>query len=239
MQVHITKRSANAKTGRMPVTTTESSSCPTTGPHINGNCYAKSGFHLRNHWNKVSSQERGGSWSELCEYVSTLKPRQIWRHNQAGDLGYTTDEQGRELIRLDLLKSLVDANKSSQAKGYTYTHHKLDYIHNLEAVKYANNNGFTVNASCETLEQVDDAMSKGIPAVCIVDSNTKAKSVKTPEGRIAVVCPAQQQEHITCDTCRLCSMPKRSMAVAFLAHGNRAKKLNATLSTLVHNKEVA
>ena len=232
MFVHITKKSSNAKTGKMPVTTTESSSCPSTCPHIDGNCYAKSGFHLRQHWSKVSSHERGGTWDELCSFVSNLKPDTIWRHNQAGDLGYTTDEQGRELIRLDLLKSLVDANKSSQAKGYTYTHHKLDYIHNLEAVKYANNNGFTVNASCETLEQVDDAMSKGIPAVCIVDSNTKAKSIKTPQGRVAVVCPAQQQDNITCSTCQLCSMPKRSMAVAFLAHGNRAKKLNQTLEAI-------
>ena len=239
MFVHITKKSSNSKVGRIPVTTTESSSCPTTCPHITGNCYAKSGFHLAQHWKKVSSKERGGTWDDLCNYISKLKPDTFWRHNQAGDLGYTTDEQGRELIRLDLLKSLVDANKASQAKGYTYTHHKLDYLHNLEAVKYANNNGFTVNASCETLEQVDDAMSKGIPAVCIVDSNTKTKSVKTPQGRVAVVCPAQQQDNITCDTCRLCSMPKRSMAVAFLAHGNRKNSLNSNLSTIAQNKEVA
>ena len=124
-QVHITKRSSNAKTGRMPVTTTEQSSCPTTCPHINGNCYAKSGFHLKLHWDRVSSHERGGSWSDLCDYVSSLKPRQIWRHNQAGDLFFNKDEAGRELIRLDLLKSLVDANKTSKARGYTYTHHKF------------------------------------------------------------------------------------------------------------------
>ena len=128
----------------MPVTTTEQSSCPTTCPHINGNCYAKSGFHLAQHWKKVSSHERGGSWSDLCEYIRTLKPRQLWRHNQAGDLPYGKfDDQ--ELITLPLLKDLVDANKSSGAKGYTYTHHVLN-THNSEAIKYANRNGFTVNA---------------------------------------------------------------------------------------------
>ena len=232
MFVHITKKSSNAKTGRMPVTTTESSSCPTTCPHITGNCYAKSGFHLAQHWKKVTSHERGGSWSDLCDYVSSLKPRQIWRHNQAGDLGYSTDQQGRELIRLDLLKSLVDANKSSKARGYTYTHHKLDYIHNLEAVKYANNNGFTVNASCETMSQVDDAISQGIPAVVVVD-NSKDVPTHTPNNNKIVVCPAQTSD-TNCVDCGLCAQAKRKCAVAFLAHGNRAKKLNQTLEAITN-----
>ena len=231
MFVHITKKSSNAKTGRMPVTTTESSSCPTTCPHITGNCYAKSGFHLAQHWKKVTSQERGGSWSELCDYVSSLEPRQIWRHNQAGDLGYTTDQQGRELIRLDLLKSLVDANKTSKARGYTYTHHKLDYRHNLEAVKYANRNGFTVNASCETMSQADEAIAQGVPAVVVVD-NSKQVPTHTPAGTRVVVCPAQTRD-TSCAECGLCAQQGRKCAVAFLAHGNQANKVNAKLSTLV------
>ena len=230
MTVHINKKSSNAKTGRMPVTTTESSSCPTTCPHITGNCYAKSGFHLAQHWKKVSSQERGGSWSELCDYVSSLKPRQIWRHNQAGDLGYTTDQQGRELIRLDLLKSLVDANKSSRARGYTYTHHKLDYIHNLEAVKYANNNGFTVNASCETMSQCDDAIAKGIPAVCVVD-NSQPVPARTPAGTRVLVCPAQTSD-TNCKDCGICQQSNRKCVVAFLSHGNRSNKVNESLEVL-------
>ena len=237
MFVHITKKSSNSKTGRMPVTTTEQSSCPSTCPHIDGNCYAKSGFHLRQHWNKVTSHERGGTWDELCDYVSSLKPRQIWRHNQAGDLGWVADAQGRELIRLDLLKSLVDANKASKARGYTYTHHRLEYLHNLEAVKYANNNGFTVNASCETLAQVDEAIAEGVPAVVVVD-NSKDVPTHTPDNNKVVICPAQTSD-TNCVDCGLCAQSKRTCAVAFLAHGNRAKKLNAKLSTLVHNKEVA
>ena len=227
MFVHITKRSANAKTGRMPVTTTESSSCPTTCPHITGNCYAKSGFHLAQHWKKVTSHERGGSWSDLCDYVSSLKPRQIWRHNQAGDLGYTTDQQGRELIRLDLLKSLVDANKSSKARGYTYTHHKLDYLHNLEAVKYANRNGFTVNSSCESMQQADAAIAQGVPAVCVVD-NSQPVPARTPAGHRVVVCPAQIRD-TNCKDCGLCQQSKRTCVVAFLAHGNQSKKVNQSL----------
>ena len=185
----------------------------------------------------MSSKERGGSWSDLCDYVSSLKPRQIWRHNQAGDLGYTKDANNRELIRLDLLKSLVDANKSSKARGYTYTHHRLEYLHNLEAVKYANANGFTVNASCESMQQVDEVIADGVPAVVVVD-NSKDVPTQTPDGHKVVVCPAQTRD-TNCVDCGLCAQAKRTCVVAFLAHGNRAKKLNATLSTIVQNKEVA
>ncbi|MAW45704.1 MAG: hypothetical protein CMH05_02330, partial [Marinovum sp.] len=169
MLVHITKKSSNAKTGKMPVTTTEESSCPSTCTHLqSGGCYAKSG-PVSWHWNKVSQGLRGGTWDELTSYVSNLKAGQLWRHNQAGDF-FSTEQGDKEYIRLDLLKSLVDANKSSGAKGYTYTHHEL-HTHNLEAVKYCNNNGFTVNASCESMTQADSAMAQGVPAVCVVDNS--------------------------------------------------------------------
>ena len=67
-----------------------------------------------------------------------LKPNQIWRHNQAGDMPHFEGH-----IRLDLLKDLVQAN--SGRRGYTYTHHKL-ITHNVEAIKYSNKQGFTINS---------------------------------------------------------------------------------------------
>ena len=231
MLVHITKKSSNAKTGRMPVTTTEEASCPSTCPHLqSGGCYAKSG-PVSWHWKKVSHGLRGGTWSDLTDFVSKLERGQLWRHNQAGDLGYTKDVNGRELIRLDLLKSLVDANKSSGAKGYTYTHHRLEYLHNLEAVKYSNRNGFTINASCESMQQADECVAEGVPAVVVVD-NSKDVATHTPDGHRVVVCPAQTRD-TNCNDCGLCQQSKRTCVVAFLSHGNKSKKVNESL------KEVA
>jgi hypothetical protein len=163
----------------------------------------------------------------LTDFVSKLERGQLWRHNQAGDLGYTKDANNRELIRLDLLKSLVDANNASGAKGYTYTHHKLDYLHNLEAVKYANRNGFTVNSSCESMQQADVAVAQGIPAVVVVD-NSKDTPTHTPDGHRVVVCPAQTRD-TNCKDCGLCAQSKRTCVVAFLAHGNKSKKVNQSL----------
>ena len=225
--VHITKRSANVKVGKIPVTTSSQATCPTTCPMYQG-CYAKTGFHLKMHWDKVTSGERGGSWTDLCNYIRSLKPNQLWRHNQAGDLPY--DKFGDdELITLPLLKDLVDANKSSNAKGYTYTHHKLN-THNKEAIKYANKNGFTVNASCESLAQADDAIAQGLPAVCVVNSDQSKCPTHTPAGHKVTICPAQLHEKVTCSNCKLCSYNNRSQVVAFLAHGNGKKKVDQFLT---------
>ena len=186
----------------------------------------------------MSNGQRGGSWSDLTNFVSGLAAGTMYRHNQSGDFFYDTDDQGRELINLAMLKQLVDANKASGAKGYTYSHHKLN-THNKEALKYANTNGFTVNASCETMSQADDVISAGVPAVCVVD-NSQPVPARTPAGHKVVVCPAQTSD-TDCKSCGLCAknLDRRSCVVAFLSHGNGAKKVNRKLSTLVHNSKEA
>ena len=225
VNVHISRKSSNSKVGKIPVTTSEAGTCPTTCPMWDG-CYAKTGPQSW-HWNKVTKGERGGSWDDLAKFVSQLNAGQLWRHNVSGDLPYVTAPDGQELINLALLKQLVDANKSSGAKGYTYTHHEL-HSHNVEAIKYANRNGFTVNASCETLAQADQARSLGIPAVCVVD-NSVATPTHSPAGTRVVVCPAQTRE-TNCKDCGLCQQQGRTCIVAFLAHGSRAKRVNESCS---------
>ena len=152
-------------------------------------------------------------------------------------------------MRLDLLKSLVDANKSSGASGYTYTHNVLN-THNVEAIKYATNNGFTINASTESLKDVDAAMNKGLNAVTVIPSDDgslvpfcsledhkvyyrQVKQIKTPEGRRVVVCPAQKCVPTKCENCKLCSKDRGSnYVIAFVAHGNGKKAVNKTLSNI-------
>ena len=224
VKVHITKLSSNAKTGKMPVTTSEESTCPTTCPFYGGGCYAKSGFHLRTHWQKVSKGERGTDWQGLTDFVISLKPKQVWRHNQAGDMPHVNGH-----MDLRHLFDLVQANQASGARGYTYTHHLLN-THNKEAIKYANKNGFTINASCESLEQCDEAIDNGIPAVCVVNSDQSQCPETTPAGRKVTICPAQLHDNVTCANCQLCSYAKRSNVVAFLAHGNGKKKVDALLT---------
>ena len=223
MRVHITKKSSNKKTGPMPVTTSERSSCPSDCPFKGDACYAESGFHLKMHWDKVSSGERGTDWNGLCNYIQSLPNNQIWRHNQAGDMPHVLG-----MLNDKLIDQLVTANTGK--RGYTYTHHKLSPL-NVEVLKRANDNGFTINASCESLDQVDAAIDKGLPAVLVVP-NDKEPPKTTPKGRRVMVCPAQTQENMSCAQCKLCSVANRHCAVAFLTHGNKAKKANEALSNL-------
>jgi len=223
IRVHITKKSSNVKTGSIPVTTTERKSCPATCPFNDGSCYGMSGFHLRMHWEKVSKGERGTDWQGLCDFVESLPTQQVWRHNQAGDLPHNEGFINRELIN-----QLVDSNTGK--RGYTYTHHS-NCAHNISILKYSNKRGFTINKSCETLEQVDNIMSIGLPAVVVIPSDQEPPKT-TPQGRPIKVCPAQTQQGMTCKDCKLCSVSNRRCAVAFLTHGTQAKKANKTLVSL-------
>ena len=83
MKVHLTLKSANAKVGPIPVSTSEPSSCPDSCPLKAGGCYAKGG-PLALHWRNVPN--RGMEWNDFCQSIAKLPEGQIWRHNQAGDL---------------------------------------------------------------------------------------------------------------------------------------------------------
>lgn len=219
MRVHITARSSNAKTGPIPVTTSEQSSCAPTCPFIGKGCYAKSG-PLALHWRKVSAGERGTDWQGLCDFVQSLPERQLWRHNQAGDLPHSAG-----VLDHAKMAHLVVANTGR--RGYTYTHHQLT-DHNVTILQRSNRHGFTVNVSTESLDQADHAMGLGLPAVTVV-RNDQTTPTHTPSGHRVVVCPAQTRD-ISCSECGLCAQANRSCVVAFLAHGTAAKTVNEIVS---------
>lgn len=209
MRVHITARSSNVKTGPIPVTTTERSSCPTTCPFYDKGCYAKSG-PLALHWRKVSDGERGTDWEGLCDFVQSLPDKQLWRHNQAGDLPHLGGD-----ISLSKMAHLVIANIGK--RGFTYTHHVLNE-HNKAIIKRSNSHGFTVNVSTESKADAVSAYNQGMPAVCVVPSD-HADTVEH-EGVKFVTCPAQTNDTMTCSECGLCSQADRKCVVMFKAHGN-------------------
>lgn len=219
MQVHLVKKSSNKKLGGIPSSYTEQKSCPVDCT-MREVCYAKTGYHTRLNWDKVSNHERGTDWHTFCESIAQLKPNTLWRHNVAGDLPHLFGD-----IDTELLTELVNANVGKQ--GYTYTHHKLNN-HNHGALLLSNSMGFTVNKSCENLSDADDAIRRGIPAVCVIASDKEAPKV-SPKGTKTVVCPAQTSD-ATCSTCGLCSKANRNCIVLFLAHGNKKKLANTIVS---------
>lgn len=223
---HLVIKSGNAKTGPIPVSTTESKTCPDSCPFKAGGCYA-SGGPLAMHWRKVSSGENAIAWGAFCAKVAELPDGQLWRHNQAGDL----PGEGNAIDRREL-RQLVKANRGK--RGFTYTHKPLS-VDNACAIADANAQGFTVNLSANSPSHADSLADFTVagrsvgPVVCVLPSN-QTSNCYTPKGRKIVVCPATVRDGISCATCGLCQKASRSVIVGFPAHGVQTKKASAIAS---------
>lgn len=218
MKTHLTLKSTNAKTGPIPVSTSNQATCPDACPLKSHGCYAASGPLLL-HWRKVSSGARGMLWRAFLAAIRALPTGQIWRHNQAGDLAGIGDT-----LDVPALAQLVAANKGR--RGFTYTHKPLRTARERDAIRIANRQGFTVNLSANDLTHADTLADLGIgPVVSLVPQSHPIHS-RTPNGRAVLVCPAQYLDGITCESCQICSLPTRKSIVAFRSHGSGAKHVD-------------
>ena len=223
MNYHLTPVSRNGKTGPIPVSTTSARTCPPTCPfNDEGGCYAETG-PLALHWRQVTLGTRGTGLDEFCAAIAALPEGQLWRHNQAGDLpgdGVTIDASS--------LDKLAAANEAK--RGFTYTHYDLTDAHNREAVRAANERGFTINASANHVGHADELAEAlegtGIPiTVVLPEEAEQVASLRTPAGRKVVVCPATRPgSEVTCATCALCHVRENRAIVGFPVHGTRKRK---------------
>jgi len=115
MHVTLNLKSGNRKVGKIPVSTTEASSCPSSCPLASpegagvskgADCYAASG-PLGMHWRKIGEGGRGDQWDFFCKAVAKFPEGQLWRHNQAGDLPQADNPNGYNI-------DLIDAKKAFQ-----------------------------------------------------------------------------------------------------------------------------
>ena len=228
--VHLTPVSGNRKVGKIPVTTSDKNSCPNQCPLKDTDCYARFG-PLGMHWSKVGPNGRGGNWQGFCNRVRKFRKNQLWRHNQAGDLPKDENLSDENMDRLDSEMCAELADAADHTDGWTYTHYDVSDSHNREVVRSMNEkNGLTVNISADSLDEADKYFKMNIgPVVVNVPENTPHSGNKTPDGIPMVICPAQTQEDMSCDQCRLCQVRDRKSIVAFLAHGTAKKRLSRKL----------
>jgi hypothetical protein len=211
--------SSNGKTGPIPVTRTVSSTCPSGCPFTKV-CYASYGPGSW-HWKKLDQGKVGISWDEFLVKVKALWRGQLWRHNEAGDLPSTHGTINRQMLR-----GLIKANRGKN--GFTYTHHVVNKA-NLATLREANAGGFTINVSCESVEQVDAVRRLGLPAVLVVGSaETPEKGATTPDGHPIRLCPAETS-NITCSRCGICARKDRQTVIVFRTHGPGTKRIFARL----------
>jgi hypothetical protein len=216
---HMTRASGNKKTGPIPVTTSSSGTCPKRCSLKGNGCYAESG-PLALHWRAVGDGRRGQSLDELCGQIRKLPKYQLWRWAQAGDLpgdGHAIDAVA--------LEQLTAANKGRN--GFGYTHYDPRLPENAAALAQANEGGFTISVSAETLAQADEFAALGVAPVVVILPAGASKSMLTPAGRHVTVCPASIRDDVQCASCGICQEAGRKAIIGFPAHGTGAKKAQA------------
>ncbi len=215
-----TLRSSNRKTGPIPVTRTDRTSCPATCPFKGNGCYAATGPEAI-HWGKLDRE--GLSFEQLLEAIRTLPDRQLWRHNSAGDLPNPATVAGRRLI-----KQLAMANLGK--RGFTYSHHRLT-AKVAAFFKAITAWGFTINASTESETAADAAVAHGVRTVMAVPSTETRRFWRSAGGNRVVVCPAVTYPgKVTCATCQLCYGRDSQVIIAFPAHGTHKRKADSAIA---------
>jgi hypothetical protein len=221
LRVRLTRKSGNAKTGPIPVSTSSPSTCPPSCAWYGKGCYAEH-HYIGARWRKVAQE--GLSWEGFLRRVRALPVGQLWRHNEAGDL----PGRGEELDA-ELLKGLVRANQGR--RGFTYCHKKqIDF----EVLEWACDEGLTVNISCDSFGEVDQLRGRGVraPLTVVVPADSDWRQTKTRDGHHVITCPAQLRDDVTCVSCKLCAVHPRKAVIAFRAHGQSAKMVNRNSSNL-------
>lgn len=230
MHVSLTLKSGNRKVGPIPVSTTEEDSCPSSCPLRGTDCYARFG-PLGMHWRKIGPNGRGSQWALFCNAIKRFATGQLWRHNQAGDLpkSDTLSDDNVDRIDVDKVRELSDA--SAHTRGWTYTHYDPTDSHNREVIAEMNSKpGMTVNLSADSLSEADEYFGLDIGPVCVIlPKDAETRGNKTPAGLPIVTCPAQTNDDMSCDRCKLCQVRDRKSIVGFLAHGTASKRLSQKL----------
>lgn len=224
MRSQFIKQSTNIKTGQIPTTNSSSDTCPDACPLKTGGCYAKAHPYIKANWDKLDQGTRGSSWGDFLGNIRSLRSGQIWRHNVAGDLPGSGDKIDREKFH-----ELIDANQD--ARGFTYTHYPVwmhkHAAHNVRAIRYANKRGFTVNLSANNLDQGIFYKRKfNIPTTALVPLDHDGRTKVLKDGTRLIPCPAENSEHVTCASCKMCADPDRNSIILFKAHGKQKNQVS-------------
>jgi hypothetical protein len=201
------QKSGNKKLGGIPAAIVSPETCPPSCGFYGKGCYAEFGAS-GHHWRNV--EHNGLSWKEFLVRVRELPRGQLWRYAVAGDL-----PGNGESINADQLAALSLANQGK--RGFTMTHKRITPT-NQVLIQLANESGFTINLSADTLRQADEKAAAGIAPVVVTVPENSPDRLKTPGGLTVVVCPAQTKG-LDCASCQLCANPHRKSVVAFRAHG--------------------
>lgn len=210
--VVISARSANEKTGPMPtISRPIEKTCPSTCPFLpkalggNGKCYANGRIN--------------GTVRKLASDMSLDAAEEKIRAGMKRDGKYLRDRVVGDValpdggVDVDYLLDVAELGRRLGLTAYGYTHAYDDFTPDqLLAVA---DSGYVLNASCNTVEDIERAVALGMPTTYAGDDLEDGEIVA---GRRIVTCPEQTGRVASCAECGLCAKPNRAATVRFLIH---------------------
>lgn len=119
-----------------------------------------------------------------------------------------------------------------QAPAYTYTHA-------WRTVRRSSWRGVSVLGSIESTRDGLEVLQHGYAPAVVVERFDDSKAFLR-DGVRWIPCPAQTQDAVSCDDCRLCmranALRDRNSGIAFLAHGVGAKAARAVVANACADK---
>lgn len=252
--VHLSLKSGNKKTGKIPVTTTPRSTCPIQCSHRGTSCYFENvgSAIFWTHLDRAAadpsltyshSDSRGRSYSTNAiawdGFVAMVDrgelPRGLARFGQGGDL----PGDGTRIDRKAVI-ALAKASKRAGVRWIAYTHYvwaspsKRDFDYNVTTLRLARKAGMSINVSCDTMDQVDQTRALGLPSVVTAPSTFLDRTSKTAGGSPLSQCPATYRDSgvgSSCESCGGCAIDSDSRRTyVFPAHGSGKKAIDSRLA---------
>lgn len=216
MKLLWTAGTKNRKTGNVPTAYVGESveeawaSCEGCALRDSKRCYAWNGTVAAGFWNILRGAKKSPAKYTFGNAMAALNGARMVRVGALGDPSRVNHRTLRSNARYVRKRGMAFV-------GYTH-HHREARNANLKDL---------LMASCETIEQADEAVSRGWRATTIVSWDFKGKRFITPAGNQALVCPAQTTTNITCNDCRLCDASRDTpfKVIAFKDHGPQTRHL--------------
>ncbi len=208
-KTYVSLKSANTKTGPMTTTYRTEESCPSTCPLLGQGCYADGRIRAIP---RKYGQEGNEAILSLIDKPLTFGVR----FNVVGD--FALADGSLDVDYVNACNALAEARPEVKIIAYTHMWRTLtpDVF------------SFVCNASCETPEQVAEAVAAGWQAT-LVGSEAGTKIA----GKRVITCPAQTRDDVSCATCMLCSKGGEGRAVVnFEVHGPTRRKARNTVDRL-------
>ena len=220
MQGLWTPTTTNRKTGRVPTlavgATREESlascrDCPLLKSNAadgKGRCYAQHGSPAMAHAQMVKTNRQ-----DPTRYTFERAMNERYVSARMARFGSIGDPAS---IDHDTLRRWIDYVIDQGMSVVGYTHHWRDPANRWLRDHFM--------ASCETFEQVDEAIEMGWRPAVVTDQDYDATAQRAADGSPYLLCPAiastrKEGPKLTCNDCRLCDVKRNRQVIVFPNHG--------------------